>query len=134
MSKYVLMDVSEVTKVFPSKSQPMANGVRRDILKATLLCEGDEYTLEVDDGVDIPVGWAGQAFCYGKPVKYVSKFNNDSSSRFAVVPTGVFKFKPLRPVKNDFDSFMSAKSNTTLSGSEPPAGATALGLPRMNSK
>lgn len=26
MSKYVLMDVSEVTKVFPAKSQPMANG------------------------------------------------------------------------------------------------------------
>lgn len=134
MSKYVLMDVSEVTKVFPSKSQPMANGVRRDILKATLLCEGDEYTLEVADGIDIPVGWAGQAFCHGKPVKYVSKFNNDSSSRFAVVPIDIFDFKPLHPVKNDFKSWIAAKSNTTLSGSEPPVGATASGLPRMNSK
>ena len=134
MSKYVLMDVSEVTKVFPSKSQPMANGVRRDILKATLLCEGDEYTLEVADGIDIPVGWAGQAYCHGKPVKYVSKFNNDSSSRFAVVPIDIFDFKPLRPVKNDFKSWIAAKSNTTLSGSESPVGVTASGLPRMNSK
>ena len=134
MSKYVLMDVSEVTKVFPSKSLPMANGVRRDILKATILCEGDEYTLEVADGIDIPVGWAGQAFCHGKPVKYISKFNNDSSSRFAVVPIDIFDFKPLHPVKNDFKSWIAAKSNTTLSGSESPVGVTASGLPRMNSK
>lgn len=133
MSKYVLMDVSEVTKVFPAKSQPMANGVRRDVLKATLLCEGDEYTLEIDDGVDVPVGWAGRVWCYGRPVKYISKFNNDSSSRFAVVPTGILKFVPLHPVKNDFDSWQSVKPNTTLSGSAP-SGATASGLPRMNSK
>lgn len=109
------IDVIEVKSIYERQSKPDAKGTIVTSRNATMIVEGGQCTAEIADGVDMPEGWSGKAFCNAAAILGVSKYQGDSKSNTTFRPiliTQFIKEKDKRSV-NAASVFMAAAQSQT---------------------
>ena len=107
MATYLKVEVIEVKAIYARKSKPDSRGISREFMVAHIICPAAEHRIEIKEGVEIPVGWSGEAVCSASPMNYINKFNNDSSTRFGYSPDLIMKFIPGKKIEFE-DPFASS--------------------------
>lgn len=126
---YLILD-AVVNRVVPGKTQPDAKGVVRHFFRAHVQTDLGVKVLEIMDGVDVPVNWQVRIWCTGIPDTYSKTSWGETKTFSGALPDKIVKCVPVKERRIDVDAWMLGKSEDSAS----PAGSTASGLPRMNSK
>jgi len=99
MSELVGLNVLEVVRV-SQRQVKEDNGSTRIVSNATLKCEGGEFYLPIRDGVEVPQGWSGRAYCGGRVTNYITRDfkSGESRTKYSVSPVEIQRFKKLKEV------------------------------------
>ena len=118
----------EVTEVTDVKSKKVVyQGVEKTVLYASIQCEGGSFRVQVQDGVEIPIGWSGKAVGYCKVDLYKKIFDGKPSDYFAITPQLITKFTPIAKVSRAEDALSAFVSSSAPAGGQsvPPVGGFA---------
>lgn len=97
MSELVGLNVLEVVRV-NQRQVKEDNGSTRIISSASIKCEGGEFYLPIKDGLEVPQGWSGKAYCSGRVVSRVQTFKGDSRTVCTVTPVEIQKFQKIKEI------------------------------------
>ena len=118
MSELVGLMVLEVVRV-NQRQVKEDNGSTRIVSNATIKCVGGEFYLPIKDGVEVPEGWSGKAYCSGRVTNYITKDfkSGDSRTKYSVSPVEIQKFQKIKEVTK-VDSLSSFGLDGIVGGSQ----------------
>ena len=94
------LQVLEVVRV-STRQVKQENGIVKNQVSASLKTEGGEFYLRVADGVEIPEGWSGKAFCSARVSSYIARFREDSNTRYCLIPVEIQSFQKISQVQRN---------------------------------